>query len=217
MKTCLLLFALVLATRASAADLEPMLGAKGRRLLEEKFDGAALPAGWNRNTGTLAVRDGALHASELASDQHLGAFRKMLPLQDCAIQLDFTMQRATAFHLGFDPAPGALKKKRHLFSLMITPAGWQITEHLDKADEKSQNVVRAKAATPFTSGQTYTLLLEVKGDDVVAQVAGKQPLRASAPMFHVKKPGLVFRVAGKGEHEIAIDNVQVWELGEKAP
>jgi hypothetical protein len=53
-----------------AAELEPTLGKKGKLLLEEKFETAALPAGWTRNTGELSVRDGSLHASELAADQH---------------------------------------------------------------------------------------------------------------------------------------------------
>jgi hypothetical protein len=133
-------------------------------------------------------------------------------LQDCAIQLEFKLDGASAFHVGFDPAPGALKKKGHLFSLMITPDGWQVTEHLDKADPASNNIVRAKAATKFPRGEWLTLLLEVKGETVLASIAGKEPLRATAKDFAVKKPGLVFRVTGKGRHDIAIDNVRVWTL-----
>ena len=210
-KSLTLLFA-ALALPLAAADLEPTLGQKGKLLLEEKFDGAALPAGWNKNTGTLAVRAGVLHASELASDQHVGAFRKLVPLQDCAVQIDFKLEGANVFHLGFDPAPGQLKKKGHLFALIITPEGWQISEQPDKNDPKSKAVVHAKAATKFTRGEWFTLLLEVKGNNVVAQVAGKEPIRATAQDFHVKKPGLVFRVGGKGQHEALVDNVKVWEL-----
>lgn len=202
----------VVTSSAFAGDLAPTLGQKGKLLLDEKFDAPALPAGWNRNTGLLAVRDGALHASEVAADQHAGAFRKPLPLQDCIVQVDVKLDGATAFHVGFDPAPGALKKKGHLFSLIITPDGWQITEHLDKNDAKSKNVVHAKAATKFARGETFTLLLEMKGDQVVAHATGKEPLRASAKDFAVNKPGLVFRVAGKAQHDVAIDNLKVWEL-----
>ena len=208
--SCLVLVFGAVSVFAAADELT--LGQKGKLLLEEKFDAATLPAGWTRNTGQIGVKDGALHASELASDKHLGAFRKPLPLQDCVIQLEFKLEGATAFHLGFDPAPGALKKKGHLFSVMITPEGWQITEHVDKADPKSKNVVHTKAATKFPRGETHTLVLEVKGNDVVAHVGGKDPLRATAKDFHVKKPGLVFRVGGKGGHAVVIDSVRVWEL-----
>ena len=64
----------------AAAGLEPTLGKKGKLLLEEKFEGDAVPMGWNKNTGVLAVAGGALHASELASEKHVGAFRKLCGL-----------------------------------------------------------------------------------------------------------------------------------------
>ena len=119
---------------------------------------------------------------------------------------------ATTFNLGFDPAPGELKKKGHLFSVVITPTGWTLTEHVDKADPQSKNVTHAKAATKFAQGEWFTLLLEVKGDDVVVRVDGKEPLRAKAKDFHVKKPGLVFRVGGKDGQDMLVDNVKVWAL-----
>ena len=204
--------AAVLTSTLLAADLEPTLGTKGKLLLDEKFDGTAVPAGWNKNTGKISVADGVLHASQLASDMHIGAFRKALQVQDCAIQLDFKFEGATTMNLGFDPAPGELKKQGHLFSLAITPAAWSITEHNNKADPKSKNVAHAKTATKFERGQWYTLLLEVKGNDAIAHIAGQEPLRATAKDFHVKKPGLVFRVGGKDGQELLLDNVRVWEL-----
>ena len=203
---------ILLASNALGAGPNPTLGKKGKVLLEEKFEGGALPGGWTKNTGVLSVGAGVLHASQLASDQHIGAFRKPLPLQDCAVQLDFKFSGATAFQVGFDPAPGELKKKGHLFSLAITAEGWTLTEHLDKADPNSKNVVHAKSATKFTPGQWFTLLLEVKGNDVVARVDGKEALRANSKDFHVKKPGLVFRVGGKDGQEVLVDNVKVWAL-----
>lgn len=196
----------------AAADLEPTLGKKGKLLLEERFEGEAVPRNWNRNTGVLAVTGGALRVSELALEKHAAAFRRPLPLQDCAIQVDVKFAGATMFHLGFDPAPGELKKKGHLFSLIVTPTQWSITEHVDKADPKSKNTVLAKAAAAFPRDEWVTLLLEVKGNDVVARVAGRDPLRASAKDFHVKKPGLVFRVGGKDADAVLFDNVKVWEL-----
>lgn len=202
----------VFAFPGFAADLEPTLGKKGKLLLEERFDAATVPAGWTKNSGKISVADGTLHASQLAADNHIGAFRKAVPLQDAVVQLDFKFAGATMFHLGFDPAPGELKKKGHLFALAITPAGWTLTENIDKADPKSKNVVHAKAATKFEPGQWFTLLLEMKGEQVVVHVAGKEPLRASAKDFKVKKPGLVFRAGGKDGQDVLLDNVKVWAL-----
>lgn len=196
----------------AAPDAEPTLGKQGKLLLDEKFESSGVPSGWNRNTGELAVAGGALRSREIEADKHAAAFRKPLPLQDCIIQVDVKLDGANTFNLGFDPAPGQLKKKGHLFSVVIGNGTWSLVEHVDKADPKSKNTVHARAATTFPKGEWFTLVLEVKGNDVVARIEGKEPLKATAPDFHVKKPGLVFRVGGKGEHAALIDNVKVWEL-----
>jgi hypothetical protein len=190
----------------------PKLGQKGKILLEESFKGDVVPKGWTANTGKLRVVEGSLRASELAKDMHIGAFRYRLPVQDVAVRLDFRFDGARTLNIGFDPAPGELKKKGHLYSVVITESSWQITEHNDKANPESKNKVLATAKTAFEKGNWYTLLLENKAEQVLVQVDGKEPLKASAPDFKVKKPGLVFRMGGKDDQEIALDNVTVWEL-----
>ena len=203
---------LALSSFAAAADLNPQLGTLGDKLLEETFSGAEVPKGWVANTGTLRVADGALLAGEKSSDMHIGVFRFRLPMQDCAVQIDFKLGAARIFNLGFDPAPGELKKKGHLLSVTVSKTGWSIIEHNDKANPESKTKVHAKAETAFDPATAYTLLLECKGDNVVAQITGKEPLKATALDFHVKKPGLVFRVGGKDGQEAAFDNVKVWAV-----
>lgn len=203
---------LAISSFTIAADLTPQLGTLGDKLLEETFMGAEVPKGWASNTGTLRVADGALLAAEKSSDMHIGAFRFRLPVQDCAVQIDFKLGSARIINLGFDPAPGELKKKGHLLSVTVAKTGWSIIEHNDKANPESKTKIHAKAETAFDPATTYTLLLECKGDSVVAQITGKEPLKATSPDFHVKKPGLVFRVGGKDGQEVAFDNVKVWVL-----
>jgi len=212
MKLARLFFFLAAAGIAHAADLTPQLGTLCDKLLDEAFSGSELPKGWNANTGTLRVKDGVLLAAEKSSDMHIGAFRHRLAMQDCAIQIDFKLGGARVINLGFDPAPGELKKKGHLLSVTINQTGWSIIEHNDKADPASKTKTHAKADTEFNPATTYALLLECKGDNVVAQIAGKEPLKATAPDFHVKKPGLVFRMGGPDGQEAAFDNVKVWAL-----
>ncbi len=102
-------------------SLKPQLGSLGKSLLSESFDAKELPKPWTRNTGTLVIHDGVLEVCEQSSDHHAAAFRYPLPLKDCAIQIDFKMAaHSKMVHLGFDPAPGELKKKGHLFSVAVT-------------------------------------------------------------------------------------------------
>ena len=214
MKQTLLLFVFsaFLCGQCFAADPEPTLGKKGKLLLEEKFDGDTLSKGWTGKTGGLRVADGVLHASMKSSDGRLGLFNREQPMQDAAIQIDFKFAGARGINVSCNPSPGELRKHGHLFSVMITPRMWNITEHNDKSDRKSESKALASAPEKFNSGQWYTMLLETKGDEVVAMIEGKKPLRASSKDFHVKKPGLEFRVSGRDGEEVHFDNLRVWEL-----
>jgi len=196
----------------AAADLEPPLGAKGKLLLEETFDGDALPKGWHIKAGGLRVANGALRANQDKAAGRLGLFNCELPMQDAAIQLDFKFDGAQGLNVSCNPSPGELMKKGHLFSVMITPRMWNITEHNDKSDRSSQSKALASAPVTFAQGKWYTLLLEFKGDDVVARVEGKTPLQAASKDFRVKKPGIEFRVLGRDNTEVCFDNLRVWEL-----
>ena len=197
----------------TAAELEPILGKKGRLLLEDKFDGDVLPKGWSIKSGAVRVADGTLHTNQRKEkDGRLCLFSREQPMQDAAIQVDFKFSGRGGLNVSVNPAPGELTKHGHLFSVMITQVMWNITEHNDKSDRNSQSKALASAAETFAPGQWYTLLVENKGDEVVAQVQGKKPLRASSKDFHVKKPGIEFRVLGRENMEINFDNLRVWEL-----
>ena len=133
-------------------------------------------------------------------------------MQDAAIQVDFKFAGRGGINVSVNPSPGELTKHGHLFSVMITPLMWNITEHNDKSDRASRNNVLASAPAKFTQGQWHTLLVEFKGGDVVAHVAGEDPLRASSKDFGVKKPGIEFRVSCRDGAEVSFDNLRVWEL-----
>lgn len=205
-------FGIAIAGSALAQDLAPTLGKPGKQLLKESFDGPETPKGWTTNTGAMKIHDGTLRLSELAADKHIGAFRKALPIQNMAIQFDFMFDGAKAFNIGFDPAAGELKKKGHLYAITVTPNGWSIVENNDKANPESKPVTHAGEKTKFESGKWYTLLLENKGEEVVATIQGMKPLKAKAADFKVKKPALVFRAGGPDAAGVCIDNLSVWEL-----
>jgi hypothetical protein len=196
----------------AAGELEPILGKKGRLLLEEKFEGQSLPKGWIVKAGKLRVADGTLRASQEREAGKLGLFSREQPMQDAVIQIDFKFDGARGINVSVNPSPGELTKHGHLYSVMISPRMWNITEHNDKSDRKSQSKALATARETFEQGRWYTLLIENKGREVVARVEGKQPLRASSPDFKVKKPGLEFRVSGRDNDEVSFDNLKVWEL-----
>ena len=201
-----------MASNLVFATDETNLGKKGKVLLEENFAGGGVPSGWIKNTGTIAVSDGVLRLTELASDRHAGAFRKALPLKDLAIQLDFKLEQAKMFHIGFDPAPGELKKKGHLYSVVINTEKISILEHNDKANPDSKPKTLGSKSIELKNGRWYKVLLENKGDEVLVHIDGVEMARAKSDDFRVKKPAIVLRVMGADSAGVCIDNVTVWEL-----
>jgi hypothetical protein len=197
---------------ASTDSLEPTLGTRGRLLMEETFDGASLPKGWASKAGDLHVAGGVLHASQTREGGRLGLFNCELPMQDAAIQLDFKFDGARGINVSVNPSAGELRKKGHLYSIMITRSMWNITEHNDKSNRSSQSKALASASATFEQGKWYTLLVENKGEQVVAQIAGQPTLRAASKDFAVKKPGIEFRISGQDKDEVTFDNLRVWEL-----
>ncbi len=204
----LALFPGIVSAEDSVPTPEPKLGKAGESLLSETFDGETLGDGWGVQFGDWKVVEGVLRARQVKADNHGAAARRKAPLQDAIIQLRFRLvEKGQAFHFGFDPAPGELDKKGHLWSVMIFPNKWQILKHVDKAKpDQDPNETLAVAEHEFEYGRWYTLVAEAKGDEVLVQIPGVGELKATHPTFHVKKPTLVFRCIGDG---VEVDDIQV--------
>ncbi len=177
--------------------------------VEDSFDREELGKEWHINTGEWKIVDGVLRAREIADEKHSAAARRIVETKNAVYELKFRLTGdAKAFHFGFDPARGELKKKGHLFSVIITPASWKIMKHVDKnRREEDPNETLAEQKTEFERDQWYTLRVTTWQTYVTARIEGKEPLKASHETFSVKKPTLVFRCLGDG---VEIDDVRVW-------
>ena len=189
--------------------------AKKPPAVDESFD-TPLAKTWTKQFGSWKVEEGALKASQQAADKHISAFRYRRPLQDADIQVDFKAAGAKVFHVGFDPAQGELDKKGHLFAVVMTANKMIVQLNRDKNVEASRSEELAAAEIDLVPGKTYSLLLKLKGDQVEANLkpADQQDwvkVTAKHPTFHVKKPGIVFRVGGQDSGEIHLDRVRVWD------
>ena len=146
------LLALAAACPLSAA--EPLIA---------KFDEAKRPEKWTVNFGHWEPQDGVLVCRQLDKDNHAAASRWQIPLKDAVIKLRLKFDGATGFHLGFDPAPGEIKKEGHLYSLVVTPTQAQIKKHKDKADEASKDQTLATASLNAKAGEWLDIELRTVG------------------------------------------------------
>ncbi len=201
-----------LAPVAVADEPQSQLGKRGKQLLSEKFDGKEPGKNWKTNTGKMVLQDGSLRISELAADKHVGAFRYALPMQDMLVSLDFQFDGARTFHLGFDPAPGQLSKKGHLYNVVISPSRWSLVEANDKAQSDSKPKAHAQESISLQPKKWYTLTLENKGEEVLVTIKDIGTLRVKASDFKVKKPAIILRAAGEDSSAVLIDNLSVYEI-----
>ncbi len=177
--------------------------------VEDSFDRSELGKEWHINTGEWKIVDGVLRGREIADEKHSAAARRIVETKNAVYELKFRLTGdAKAFHFGFDPARGELKKKGHLFSVIITPASWKIMKHVDKnRRDEDPNETLAEEKTEFDRDVWYKLRVTTRQNYVTASLEGKEPLKASHGTFGVKKPTLVFRCLGNG---VEIDDIRVW-------
>lgn len=171
-----------------------------------RFDEAKRPENWTVNCGHWEPKDGVLVCRELEKDNHAAASRWQIPHKDAVIKLRLKLDGAKGFHLGFDPAPGELKKQGHLYSLVLTPTQAQIKKHKDKADEKSKDQTLATASLDAKAGEWLDVELRSEGEKVTATIGKSAKLEASDATFAVAKPTVVFRVIGG---DVQLDDVQI--------
>ncbi|MEO1529749.1 MAG: hypothetical protein AAFX06_30390 [Planctomycetota bacterium] len=185
--------------------------ANSELVVDESFDEAGdLTKPWSVNTGKWSMKDGVLRAAEIEADDHSAAARRVVETGNAVYQLRFRfVEDGKVFHFGFDPKRGTLKKRGHLFSVIITRMGWKIQKHLDKNRPKEDpNEVLARSNSKFETGTWYELRVTTWGPHVTAKIDGQETLTASHPTFGVKKPTLVFRCVGDG---VEVDDVKVWK------
>ena len=177
--------------------------------VDDSFDRTDLGKEWNSTTGDWKIVDGVLRGVEKAAEKHSAATRRTVATQNAVYELKFRLLKGgKSFHFGFDPAKGELKKKGHLFSVIVTPTAWKLLKHVDKNRRiEDPNETLAEQATEFKAGEWYTLRVTTWDKYVTARIEGKETLKCSHETFSVKKPTLVFRTLGDG---VEIDDIKVW-------
>ncbi len=207
MKSLLATAACLLLTASAIAGEPP---ANSELAVDDSFDRKELGEGWHVNTGEWTIADGVLRAREIPDQNHSAAARRTVETKNAVYDLRFRfVEDGKGFHFGFDPAPGELKKKGHLFSVIVTPESWKILKHIDKAQPKDDpNKTLAEQKTEFERGKWYSLRVTTWQTHVTASIEGKEPLKASHETFGVKKPTLVFRCLDNG---VEIDDIKVWK------
>jgi hypothetical protein len=134
---------------------------------------------------------------------HGAVARRNLPMKDVIIAYSFKIDGAKKTTLSLNAAKG------HLCRVLLDTRG--VTVQKDDQDgkkgpDKAMPLDTAKA--DIKPGQWHTLVVELRGPDILATVDGKHTAFGSHPAIDKDKANLGLTVAGES---VAFKNLRVWE------
>lgn len=137
-------------------------------------------------------------------DQHTGRFMRDMAFQDGVIQISFRVAEAgSSVWLGFD------QKKEHVASTKPEADGsLQVALNSGWGSTSKTEVLGARPLPAMEPGRWHTLLAEVRGDEILAQLDGVVVRGQHAGVSRKKD---FFRLVLVGKGWVELDDVRVWE------
>jgi len=202
-KTCFAFaIAALCALTASAAENLPktLMTERGKLLCSEDFTTLDAKT-WNAAKGKWEIAAGGLKGVELAADKHGAVIRRQFPFKDAIIQFDVQVNgcRQTTFSIN--------EAKAHLARVLFNKDGF-IMQKDDRDHAGPDKAVRfGNVALPLKPGEWHTVVIEFKGEEMVATMDGKS-IAGANPALLTPKANFGFTVAGESA---TYRNLRVWE------
>lgn len=197
--------ALVLVVPAVAADPaapRTRMAATGKLLLADSLAGP-LGKEWKVAKGKWEADGGAVRGSEVKADMHGAVARRNLAMKEVVVQYSFRLDGAKTTTLSFNGAKG------HVCRVIVRPTG--ITVQKDDQDGKKgpdKPAPLGTAAGPVKPGSWHTLVVELRGPDMLATLDGEHVAFGSNPAIDTAKTNLGLTVAGQSA---SFKDLKVWE------
>lgn len=201
-----LLLAVLAAAAATAGpdedkELTTHLTVREKLVFSEDFDAAELATEWKVAKGKWEVADGAMRGTELAKDEHPAVIKHEIPSSNLALQFSFRLDGAKRAMVSFDG-------KGHVCRVLITPTGFMVRSDGTK-DKKVKAVVLGKADMKFAPGEWHTMLVEILGSEMLAQVDDKAFAFGANERVTMEKKTFGFPVSGE---TFVVDKVRLWKV-----
>ncbi|NJM55336.1 MAG: hypothetical protein HC841_04975 [Verrucomicrobiae bacterium] len=203
-------------------EFSPLLGQKGRLLFADDFDAPAAKPEWQALHGTRwSVEKGVFRGIpstrefQAQRSDHTGSTPSMTlvtPMRDGIVQMSFKLSgKLHAAHFGFNEGT-TTETSGHVCRVTIsTRDGVALVK--DRNSQVEGDADETLATDPWKPEleHWHVLVMEVRGDQFTAQIAGGPTLRGRHPRLAVPKGWLNLKSRG-GEGALSYDNVRIWEL-----
>jgi len=195
----------------SAAVAEPpatqpasktLMVSTGKLLLSDDLN-AALGKDWKASKGKWELVDNAIRGAELKADMHGAVARHNISMKDAVIEYSFKIDGTKQTTLSLNGAKG------HVCRVLVRPTG--ITVQKDDQDGQDGPDKAAALDTVEVSvkpGEWHTLVIELRGPDILATLDGKYTAFGSHAAIDVEKTNLGLTVAGESA---SFKGLRVWD------
>lgn len=208
MKICVAICIFLLTVSSSVCladkntDISPTVAKPGKVMLSDSFDGETLGNKWAAAKGEWKIKDGAIVAKELKSDEHAAVLTCKVKNRDSIVRFSFKLDGSTkGFNFSLNHAKG------HLFRVIVAPTGLTVRTDKDKKDKTIKSELIAQAKAKFEQDKWYTLQVEMVGDRVVAITDNGLKVSGQHPRLDTDKPN--YRFVMRGE-TLSIDDLKIW-------
>lgn len=200
------LFSLLLVLALTAVSLPaaetPTPIAKTGRLLFEDTLSQPPDSGWRVAKGKWEVKDGAWTAATITEEKHGPNILHALPASDVVIEIEFRFNAAQKLHLSFNDDVG------HVSRTYVEPSAIEIRKdsYQHKTDE---TLMRTPAGLSLATNKWHTLLLQLRGNQIYAQVGDTTSLGTHPDLAKTKTR---FELGyGKGDLDGEVRNLRIYE------
>ncbi len=213
-----LVFAFLASVSINA--LEPLISSKGPLLFEDDFSGSEAKDEWRSLHGTRwTVDDGSYLGIpstaefQASRDNHTGATPSMtLHVAAGEVILEMSVMISgglNAAHIGFNE--GATEDTTgHIFRLILdVEEGASLRKDRNSQVKGDKDQVLRRSDWTVERGKWYTVLIETRGSEVMAQIDGGPTLYMRQGRLDVPKAWANLKSRGK-KGSIRYDNVRLW-------
>jgi len=206
--TLLTVFAIGLATAAARppeAGTAPktLMATPGKLVLSDDLN-AALGKDWKAAKGKWELTDGVIRGAELKADMHGAVARRNVTMKDAVIEYSVKLDGTKQTTLSLNGSKG------HICRVLIRPTGVSVQkDDQDGKDGPDKAVPLDTAETAVKAGEWHTIVIELRGPDILATLDGKHTAYGSHAALDVEKANLGFTVAGESA---SFKGLRVWDV-----
>jgi hypothetical protein len=198
---CLALLPLIAAAADTASEPATLMTERGKLLFSDDLAGP-LGKEWKTAKGKWEAADGAVRAAEIKDEMHGAVSRHVMPFHDVVVQYSFKLDGAKGTSLSINDARG------HCCRVSISPAGFQVQKDSHDHNMTDKAAVLEKRAAPVKPGEWHTVVIEIRGKEILARLDGQAAAFGEHDTIDVDKANFGLTVSGESA---SFKNLRVWE------